>query len=198
MKKFKGIKRRKSKKNHGKLIVVLLAGIMVLSTVGFLMSDVSQSSSVMYNGHAIESTPQGLVVEFDGVDVPFTYYPDSVSDLAPSDGISLLRNSKVLVVSYDVSVEDPAPFGGVQYQMEHDWQRAGKYAIRALMNGENYTLPSLGCANATAQSPVIYYEIGNTTGYRVEGSCLIGTTVVANDVVRLRDALFYEYYGVYE
>ena len=198
MKKFKGHKKRKTKENYGKHIVIMLAALMVLSTLGYLVGQNNSSvSSVTYNGYAIEVTQYGLRVTIDDKETYFTYYPDTVAYLKPDEQIlNLVKNSKVITVVYDPEEDNPEMFGGVQYQLEQDFVKDNKFVIRGLTKSEGYNLPELDCVNATATVPVLKYMTGNATGYKMEGNCIIAEGIVPSDMIQLKDALIYGYYGV--
>ncbi len=196
MKKFKGIKPHEPYKPPSKAIFWTLAGIMILSTLGFIIGNTNNATSaITYNGYTIEATTTGLLVTIEGQLIPFTYYPDSLLALKPSDEIvNLLKNNRVLVVTYNPAEERPELFGGAQYTLEK--QLPEKFIIRALTNASGYPLPELSCANATPLAPVLYYVSGNSTGYRYTNGCIIGEAVIAEDITRLQDALAYSTYGI--
>lgn len=197
MKKFKGIKRPRKKRDYSKAMVWVLAGIMILSVAGFLGGEGDTTSAVTYGDHVITSNANGLSMDVDGRDVSFTYYPGTVTDLVPDEIIlDQLKLARVVTVTYDPATEDAEYFGFAQFSLEQAFSGEGKYVIRALTNSSGFGLPELGCANATAQSPVILFQLGNNTGFHKVNDCIIGEAYSGLDIVQLRDALLYGYYGV--
>jgi len=166
---------------------------------GFLGNNNSTTSAVTYGDYVITTQTDGLHMDVEGKDVTFTYYPGTVTDLVP-DGISLdqLKLARVITVTYDPNTEDAEYFGFAQFSLEQAFSGEGKYVIRALTNTTGYGLPELGCTNATAQSPVILFQLGETTGFHKVKDCIIGEGISGVSIVQLRDALLYGYYGVLE
>lgn len=196
MKKFKGIKPAKPRKNYGKIAGWILGFILIFSTFGFIFNyTTDQTTNYTYNGYTLRITPEGLTIDFDDRSVVFTNYPESVINYRPTSEITnLIRNSQALIVTYNPNEENPEPFGLAQFSLEQD---LNTYVVRALTNSTGYALSEFSCTNSTLYVPVLFYKTGNKTSYYQTGNCIIGEVAIAEDALRLKDALLYDLNGVF-
>ncbi len=196
MKKFKGIRPAPPRRNYSKIAGWIIGFILVFSTFGFIFSYTNdQTTNYVYNGYTIQITTEGLALDLDDQRLIFTNYPESVIDYRPTPEItSLIRNSQALIVTYDPAEENPEPFGLTQFSLEQD---LNTYVIRALTNNTGYALSEFSCSNSTLYVPVLFYKTGNKTSYYQDGNCIIGEVAIAEDTLRLKDALLYDLNGVF-
>ncbi|MBW2982822.1 hypothetical protein KY327_00800 [Candidatus Woesearchaeota archaeon] len=194
------IERRKERRNRI-IMAVVVAFLMVMSGFGvYLSGRGAQDQTIKDYGvtFAIDQNTRTYTADFTGQDASYYYLPSSVEQYVLStNGKSLLRGSQALVLTFDPEAprEQLGALSEVRLDLSSLLQKPVINAVTT--NTSAYALPVVTCDNATAEVPVVSFEIDNETALVTEGSCL---RVRGNGTAfyELRDALVYSYYGVYE
>ncbi len=182
-------------------MAVVVAFLMVMSGFGvYLSGRGAQDQTVKDYGitFAIDQDTRMYTADLTGQDVSYYRLPSSIEQYALSaDAKSLLRGSQALVLTFDP--EAPQEQLGALSEVRLDLSSLlQKPAINAVTtNSSAYDLPVATCANATAEVPVVSFELSDETALVKDDSCL---RMKGNGTAfyELRDALVYSYYGVYE
>jgi hypothetical protein len=191
-----GRKERKQDKAKQVWMSVLIAFLMIFSVFGVIIG--SQDNSMKYGKFKFSQAQNGYVTKINGKDVPFYSLPSQSSFInVSSDVKNLLNGSYFIVVSFDplaakesLSAVEVARFDFSQYF-------EGKLVYNAVTNntGEYSEQPVITCANATAQTPVIYFNFSDTPGIINVDNCIF-INAKGSDVLVMRDRLLFSYFGV--
>jgi len=181
------------------LVSVVLAALMVMSGFGVYLSNQQSRAPVVKDfGVKFRVDPSGRFYEAElgGRDIPFYYLPSAVSSLRLADK-SLLGDADAVVVSFDPDVSprnlqflDVVRFDIAQYFQKPVIQAVG-------MPSSFYSLPVIGCVNASASVPVIFFNVSEKPRVRVDGYCVVASANMTG-FLELRDALLYDQYGVFD
>lgn len=168
---------KKNKSNKKMMMSLFIIAIMVLSAFGFVMSyQTSQAEKLKpYNGYKFTGTPQGFMTKINDNEFYFKYYPGDIEAINTSVSFKdALKNKKVISVTYDPDSEFASLIAELQFDMEQKFSKYGSiFLTKGLTNATGYTLPEVTCADATEESPVIYFKKGEKSDITAENSCII-------------------------
>ncbi|MBN2421936.1 hypothetical protein JXB41_01805 [Candidatus Woesearchaeota archaeon] len=197
----KGKFKKKKSKGPKIFIAVFTALIMILSIFGITMNQQDNSNSIVYNGFGFDvnsertryiTTSEGNVLEF----YVLPSYVDSIN--VSVDIISLLKNSKYWIVSFDPDYEqnDLVHIDLARFELPSRVINKQIGIINAVSeNSPDYDLPVLGCDNSSLYMPVIYFNVSNSTKIYEKDSCII-IQGQGQDFIILMDRLLYGFYGI--
>lgn len=194
------IERRKERRNRI-IMAVVVAFLMVMSGFGvYLSGRGAQQETVKDYGvtFAIDQNTRTYKADFTGEQASYYYLPSSVEQHALSlEERSLLRDSQALILTFDPDAprQQLGALSEVRLDLSSLLQKPVINAVTT--NTSAYALPVVTCDNATAEMPVVSFEVDDETALVADGSCL---RVRGNGTAfyELRDALVYSYYDVYE
>lgn len=193
---------RPNKRNNNRkqvYISVALALLMVLSIMGIWASGLEQNTSFSYGGHdfkaRITDNQNMYYTEINGKEIAFYRLPQDLINIPANSNLTTLLSP----AQYMIVVGDPtSSMAPVIDLMRFDLsQNTHKFIINAIdTEHEGYTLPVLGCDNATKTTPVVVVTQSNVTDINVSNSC-VNIQTRTNDVALIRDYLIYSSLGVY-
>ncbi len=196
-------RRSKGKKsrifNKKNLVGILIVGIMVLSGIGYMWSD-STNSKQNYNGHKIISQNNKWYVQADDSYAQFDFHPTELENINMSaDVAEYLSNVKMLYIVFDPDSSLIQDFEVERVRLEKDLPQFLKiYPVTGVTyNSTEYSnFPVVTCANATMYVPVLYFRKGNSTEIIANDTCIILQARDSYDVPAVTDRLMYGLLGV--
>lgn len=197
------VKRILRKMKEPKVLVSLfLAGIMIFSILGFMMSYQMEDNTreIEYNGYLFEQLYDGVRTKINGETVTLTYFPEQVNDITVSEIAKItLSNGPVIAITYDSTSDYKEYFSGQQFELAENLEKIERYIISGMTNNTGFeNIPQLDCTNATASVPVILFQETNQTSITFNNNCIIANIGNRNDVYRVGDLLFYYMAGIIE
>jgi len=179
---------------------VILAGIMVFS--GFAIMVGNSQQSLKYNNFKfVQGNDQRIYTEVsEGKMVGFRYFPSDLQNISvPSEAVKLLNDSQVITVTFNSSYDKEWVLGyfeTIEFELAQDLN--DKIFVKGVTEqSEAYAaFPIMDCSSATAQKPVVYFEIvKNQTNITVENNCIIFKSDEYG-FYALKDRLLFSYFGV--
>ncbi len=183
---------------------VFMVLLMVASIAGVIEYNPSSTTRMTYGDHtfSLEQRADGssiLVTQLNGQRVEFQNLPVQVGTLSVDPAaVTLLREAKqvALVADPSMGVEDAGIVDYARLQLA----LAIPSSVSAISHADpRYRLPVLDCAQASAQMPVVLFQIANGTnasaGVTTQGYCVL-VRGGQQDILNLKDRLIFEYYGI--
>jgi hypothetical protein len=191
-------RRAKDPGRAGKIwMSVLLAFVMVFSVFGIMLN--SQSNEMKYGNFkfTVDSANNHYLTKINGQQVYFYTLPGETAYYNISNAtINGLKSAVFIVTTFDPAVANESTQAIELVRFDFATILKGKVYNAITEENEQYSsLPVLGCANATSQMPVIYFNISDLPSVVKEGDCIYLNGRGA-DFLRLRDAILYSYLGV--
>lgn len=185
--------------NKQAIMALFIAGIMILSTFGFILSErVSSGQNYNYNGVKFTLSEEGLFTIIKGQKIFFQFLPNSLETLSIDENSKkILKETSVITISYDQESEDAEALGYAQYLIEDRALKTEKPIIqRALTKKNIYSLPEINCNNATQTSPVITFKKANQTKIEEKNSCIIINYETQQEILEASDKITYFMNGI--
>jgi hypothetical protein len=194
------IDHEKARKRKVLIFSIIMIGLMIFSVAEVIVynqgGDGQQTEYGDYefeltqsgDGYVWTTNLNGQQVEFQSLPVQVTYIP------VDSDAILLLQQSQQIVLSADpaVTYTDAATVDYARLQLG---LALVKVANAISSPSETSSLPVMNCSSATAQQPVVVFNLSNDTSLRRDGFCLVvnGQQI---DTLKVKDRIIFEYYGI--
>ncbi|MBN1645138.1 hypothetical protein JW851_03825 [Candidatus Woesearchaeota archaeon] len=184
------------------LVSLFLAGIMIFSILGFMMSYQMDDTrtELEYNGYEFEQLYGGFQLVLNKQKIVLNYFPEQLENVDLTKEIkTILKNAKVLSVAYDSDSEYKEYFAEQQFNLAENLNKVDKYIISGMTNNTGYAqIPQITCSNATIELPVILFQEGLLTNITFNNNCIIANIASANDAYMAGDLLFYQIAGIME
>jgi len=191
-----GRKERKQERAKQIFMSVLISFLMIFSVFGVIIG--SQNNSMKYGKFKFTQAQNSYVTKINGREVPFYTLPAESSFINVSPEIrNLLKDSYFIVISFDpvAAKESLAAVEIARFDFSQYFD--GKLVYNAVTDntGEYSEQPVITCANATVETPVIYFNLSDTPSIINIDNCIY-LNAKGRDVLVLRDRLLYSYLGV--
>lgn len=194
------IDQRREKRNK-MIMSIFISIIMVMSGFGIYLSS-SQAHSTGFKEHGLkfsyDEQQRVYTTEINNKKLYFYRLPSEVQSVASDDlAATFLQDADAVAISFDPNMRD------INLQavdtLRYDFTESlDKVVISAITEKNNKfsAFPVIGCENATAEYPVIFFKESQSTSITVNGPCI---TINSNTTgfLQARDKLLYEYYDVY-
>lgn len=187
--------------NKQTLAALFIAGVMIFSTFGFILSEsVGNVQTYSYNGKTFVLTEEGLFTLINGKKVFFSSLPDKLESVNFDEGVKkIIKESPVITISYNPHSDDAELLGYAQFSFEDRSAKIGKpIVINALTNSTGFSLPEVTCANATTLNPVLIFEKSSSASAQLKNNCIIVNYNSQQDLLEVIDKLTYFVAGVLE
>ena len=183
------------------LVSLFLAGIMIFSTLGFMLDyQTGNSNKRKYNGYKFEQMYDGIQTKINGQKFTLTHFPEQLEYISMSTEIKqILRNTQVLAITYNPESEYKEAFAEQQFNLAEDLSQINKYILAGMTNNTNFEqIPQITCQNATSTLPVIQFREAITTSITLKNNCITINIGNVNDASQTGDLLFYQIAGIME
>src|SRR3989338_1968683 len=181
--------------------------IMVMSSLGFILQNAGGGAQ-RFGKYKFSPSGSGTwTVKAQGQQFEVFFLPTQLADMGREEGMTQNLRAPVLVASID-----PPPLnltrldnaiGLVSYQYVNELPKLGTEVGLALgaAPGEDAppgprAMPVISCGNATPEVPVIYVRKGDSTGFHLEGDCIVMEAASEQDIYRLYDRMLLSLIGV--
>jgi hypothetical protein len=184
------------------LVSLFLAGIMVFSILGFMMSYQMEDNTIEreYNGHKFTQLYDGIQTEINDQKISLNYFPEQLESINISSAVKVvLASSEVIAITYDGDSEYKEFFAEQQFELNNKLEKIDKYVMPGIIdNTDVEQITQLDCSNATSSVPVILFQEGLSTNITFNNNCVIVNIGNINDAYRVGDLLFYHMAGIME
>jgi hypothetical protein len=191
-------RRERKRENRIKVMMsIIIVLLMVFSAFGIIIG--SYTSDIRFGRLKFVATQEGYYqTQINKQTVIFYSLPqDSIIVNAEQGALERIFSSPLFITSFDPNNANES----LQFIEVARFDLASSMPDKFVMHSvsdysEAYAaLSVVGCANATFQAPVLYFNVSDTTGIYLQGDCIFfsGRGI---DFLRLRDRVLYEYYGV--
>jgi hypothetical protein len=172
----------------------LLVFLMVFSVMGILIGS-RGGESWDYNGYTFTRDGIYFVTEINDEQMAFNYLPNSLQDINVTPNLRSKLTAPMMYISFNPEhdIQDLYYIELIRRDLELSLNTIVISAVDR--ESEVYSLPIMGCENATPYVPVFYFNISNTTSITDNNGCIVlnGRNV---DFYRMRDLILYTMYGV--
>lgn len=184
------------------LVSLFLAGIMIFSILGFMMSYQMEDRTTEseYNGYKFTQFYDGMQVEINEQKFKLNYFPEQLERYNLSEETKVtLQNAPVFSITYDSKSEYKEYFAEQQFNLDGKLLKLDKYVIPGVIDNTDYEhIPQITCSNATAALPVILFQEDITTNITFNNNCIIINIGNVNEAYQVGDLLFYQIAGIME
>jgi len=191
--KFK--RKEKSKvMSKGMWMVIFIAVIMVLSSIGFIY-DQSGGSKMTYNGYKFKQAGNKWAVKISDQYQYFDYYPGELVFLNVTGLKEKILASPNITITFDSETQDLSYIDLARFELANHLIKT-KIVLNAVANeSKAYQLPVVTCNNATNDNVVIYFKRGPDLSITIDNDCVIAEGK-GIDFIMLKDRIAYAYYGI--
>ncbi len=173
-----------------KLIGVFLAAVLVLSTLGFVLSyaaeNTSQQGSADVNGFRFTQTQEGWMTTINGKGSVFYSHPLDVQHLSLDDRFTRLIEGNEVTITYDENTNNTAVLAQVQYYLDTH--------LRDRLSVHTATMNTTTCNQSTPTQPVI--ELRITTDQPTNELCMVFFGATPAELVQHVDYHLYNMNGI--
>jgi hypothetical protein len=193
-------RRDKDSKTAAKIwMSVFLAFVMVFSVFGIMLN--SQSNEIRYGKFkfTVDNDHNYYVMKVNGQQVYFYTLPGETSYLNVSNSTAEgLKSAVFIVTTFDPLTANDSIQAIEVARFDFATLLKDKQVFNAVtrLSDQYSTLPVIGCENATQEQPVIMFNISDIPSLVKSGNCIY-LNGRGNDFLRLRDAMLYSYFGVF-
>ncbi|HLC64511.1 MAG TPA: hypothetical protein VJI46_00135 [Candidatus Nanoarchaeia archaeon] len=187
------MRRERSEKKTGAIIVIFIIVIMVMSVVGFLYSG-GTSSSKTVNGRKFYATDKGWLLTIDKTQYLFDYLPSDLGIPIPQEVASSMQ-SPMIYITYDPEDSEKDRISQIQFEIGRALYSKNIYVMNGFTKENPYNLAIITCANATSSIPVIDIRSAGNISLRNENNCIIAESD-SSSFLRIKDALVYAALGI--
>jgi hypothetical protein len=182
------------------ILSVVIALVMILSTIGFLYNRESNDNELKYTiknkTYTFIREDDQYVLNLNKEKIGFYYLPFEIELNMSDDIINQIKNSKIIYITFKPEAGYPEYIDVARFGLTNIFMAKNIYAINGITEeNEKYALPVVTCENATAYVPVILMEETNITNIEIENNCikLQGKRL---DFIKFRDIIIYKMYGI--
>lgn len=211
MKKFKKSKKRmlesqadqKEEKKSSKTLwmSLFICAIMILSVIGFMSNDGNSNSNLKYNNFSFSLTEDNQWIlnpkSPEKQQIMFYNHPSEVDYInISSETSSMLADTKMIYVTSDPDDLFKDAIGLAEFEMKDIMEKQGVYFVYSFTKENVFNKTIITCKNATFSVPVLYFRHGNETRISYESNCIILESESEYGILRLRDRILYDFFGV--
>ena len=183
-------------------IMIFIAFIMIgtsFSVVFFGFSDFSSSDTVRFNGIKFVKLKDRWEAKINGKDAAFSFLPEEVKNISVEGDVAALLSGKLEIDStYDLNSNFSQAMALAQHQFGLTLSTYGIFVRNGLTNKSSFNLPVITCNDSSSYVPVIYFRTANSTGIRIENSCIVARALDGTGFIKAKDRILYEMFGVYK
>jgi len=192
-----GRRERKIEKRKQILMGSILVFLMVASGFGVIIG--SRANEMRYGKFKFYLKNNRYVTKINDNEMPFYFLPSQVDYINLSSIITnKLREAYLVMITFNPG--DKANLQFIEITRFDLSQLLGKVAYNGVLNtSEEYDLPIITCTNATLNTPVLVFNVSDTTSITpsiVDINNCIYLNARGTEFLKLRDRLLYSYYGV--
>ena len=193
--KFRPVEEQPKKKSKKTLYTVIIAGIMILSVIGFTATQ-SSSQTVKYGSYTFKLEGQKWTAKINNQKFSFYYLPSELSYIN-STNIYNLGYIKSVYLTFNPNQKYLQVIDLIRFELAENMFNLEIYPVQAvILNNSLYNLPIITCLNATQFVPVIEFRESEYTEIINQNNCIILNSASESDFIKLKDLLLYKILGV--
>ncbi len=191
-------KRKDNSKRKQLLVAVFFSLLMVTSIFGIILGNNQGSQDFPFTNS--EGEEFLFLIDENGYynynNIQFFYHPSQLSYLDFPSGIIYDSKSLILTFNSSLSVQEVSYIDQVQKQIASDLNALGKPVTRGVSEESIIysEFPVLDCDDANLETPVLFFQEGNTSVVISDNCVLISG--FTNDFYAYRDAILFSHLGV--
>lgn len=189
--KFRPVTEQPREKSRKTLYTIIIAGIMILSVIGFTMTQ-SSSQTVKYNGYTFKLEDQKWTTKANNQKFSFYYLPSEVSYIN-STNLESLKYVKSVYLTFNPEQKYLQVIDLIRFELAENLFNLEIYPIQSVtLNNSLYNLPIITCLNATQFVPIIEFKESDETEIIIQNNCIILNSASEQDFIKLKDLLLYK------
>ncbi len=193
-KKNRAQKEKTGKKDRkAQIITIMVGAIMVLSIIGYMWSDNTETSN--YKKFKFQQTQNGWMTKISGNTHYFWFHPTQLEQIkTESSTVAKIKNSPQIYITHDPKNKYPEYVDLAKFELAKNLFEKGIYIVNAATTNET-NLETASCElNKTLT--IIQLEEGNETKIIENGNCIRLQASSGMDFIALKDRLLYGFYGI--
>jgi hypothetical protein len=195
------MKRDNREKRNRIILSVVIAFVMILSTIGFFygsqVNENEQKYTINNKTYSYTRENNQYVLELNKKEkIGFYYLPFEINMNITDEILNSIQNSKVVYITFDPDAEKPEYIDLARFDLAMNFLNKNIYVIEGTTKeSQEINLPIITCENATAYMPVIYLQESNITNLINDNNCIRmqGKNL---DFIKFRDLMLYKLYGI--
>jgi len=192
------MKRKNVKRTQQIFLAVFIAMIMTTSILGFLWGQES-GEQLKYKNKVFTRQQEVWVTEVNGLKKSFYHFPSQVEDIpVDANAISTIKNTPMVYMTYDPNQTAVNYIAQGIFDLNEEFSAINIYSVNALTKENKFNSPIITCLNATANTPVVYFEQTNQTRISFDNNCIVVEAKTGLDFLRARDRILYAISGILE
>ncbi len=192
------MKKGKQRKKWG--LIIFLVFIMIGTSFSFVFFGFSGvSEKVRHNGFKFTYLPSQRIwmASINDRSTAFAFLPEEVMDINMTSGIGeRMRDRLEIDATYDFNSTFKESIALAFHQLSLTLNEHEVYLRQGATSNNSFKLPIIDCSHASQSVPVVYFRQSNSTGINLEGNCIIANAASNSDVIKAKDRLVYEYFGI--
>ena len=167
---------------------------MILSIFAIVLDN--QNNQLKYNGYKFSLTNEGYKVKVNDKIHTFKYYPSQLEIFNLSDDTKKLLSESValaMVFNPNSSIDDLAYIDYARFSFDEKIDKPVYFALTK--ESESYSLPVLGCENATSEIPFLLFNISTDTSIFTDGNCIVLNAKLL-DIIAVEERIAYQMLGI--
>ena len=189
------MKEKKEKRRWGLMLFIVM--IMVGTSFSVVFFGFSGTREVVkYNGIKFARMQDRWEAKINDKSAAFSFLPNEVEVIADNESAKLLQNKFEIDVTYNQNSTFKEAMALAQHQMALTLANYDIFVRKGFTSNNTFGLPIIGCKDATADVPVIYFRHGNETKISNKNSCVIVEASSNAEFIMAKDRLLYSILGV--
>ena len=170
---------------------------MVTSVIGVLGAgsgggSSSSPTSSSFGDFDFELSNGRWFTEIGGKRYGFDFLPGDTSFFSvDSQAINLMKGTLEVDITYDFNDSSNEAIALSQYYMAESFAVMSRYLRLGSLYTNEFDVPIITCADASAAVPVLVFRSANVTQVTVEGNCIIAEASNKANFIRIKDRLLY-------
>ena len=189
------MKEKKEKRRWGLMLFIVM--IMVGTSFSVVFFGFSGTREVVkYNDIKFARMQDRWEAKINGKNAAFSFLPNEVEVIPDNESAKLLQNKFEIDVTYDQNSTFKEAMALAQHQMGLTLANYDIFVRKGFTSNNTFGLPIIGCKDATAQVPVVYFRHRNETKIFNKNSCVIVEASSNAEFIMAKDRLLYSILGV--
>ena len=182
----------------GLLMSLFIVALLVISVVALASSFNTDPSGTQskkkYGDYEFLITERYLRTDFEGLELRFYHYPEEVSYTNVNPVIEKLKKGGEVYSTSDPELLLGLEVGETQFEIDKiSGIKHGTFLNVSFTEENDFERPPITCENATPSTPVIFFNLSNSTSEIVEkNDCVIVNFQTDLDFYRIRDKIIYD------
>jgi len=191
--------RRKKSKKVPLIVGSIIVFLMISSVFGVMFGGYyDQASKIKYGEYTFEAENGKYTTKIDGEYYKFDYSPDFIEDITvEQNALNKLSDSPQMKFAYDYQSDSAKQIALSFFELQNNFLTS-KHIVLGSTLPNNFGHQIVNCENATEFIPVLLFQEGDETRLYIEGNCIIGEAVTADEFLVLKDRIAYSILGVME